>query len=100
VSYRTGQNVDHHQVMTGSKIAYQIKGDMLCLAGPSLRMFDAVAGWLVKRIRARHVQVGAGSKGFDACSAQCTCFIGSMEGGMLPLFINSQCQLRLGAAWK
>jgi hypothetical protein len=27
-----------------------------CLAGPSLRMFDAAAGWVVKRVRSRHMQ--------------------------------------------
>jgi hypothetical protein len=25
-------------------------------AGPSLRMFDASAGWVVKRVRSRHMQ--------------------------------------------
>jgi hypothetical protein len=29
---------------------------LLLPAGPSLRMFDAAAGWVVKRVRSRHMQ--------------------------------------------
>jgi hypothetical protein len=38
-------------------------------AGPSLRMFDAVAGWLVKRVRARHVQAPSSPQQLAAVAA-------------------------------
>lgn len=37
---------------------FKMPAQSICLcatAGPSLRMFDAAAGWVVKRIRARHM---------------------------------------------
>lgn len=37
--------------------------------GPSLRMFDAVAGWLVKRVRARHVQAPSSPQQLAAVAA-------------------------------